>query len=179
VTVARTRLDTVFRVSVLLKGLDGVLEIVGGIVLLFVAPHSIYEVTRWLVAHDLAGNRHDFVARHLLHSASDLTTSTTLFGAVYLLIHGGAKLVLVVLVLREKLWAYPWMIGLLIAFIVYQIYRFTYRPGPGLVILSLFDAFVAWLTWREYRIKTAARRANENDPRAPEPPVGMPRSVDA
>ena len=93
--------------------------------------------------------------------------------------HGGAKLVLVVLVLRDKLWAYPWMIGLLLAFIVYQIYRFTYRPGPGLVILSLFDAFVAWLTWREYRIKTAARRATEKEATAPEPPVGAPRSVDA
>ena len=45
------------------------------------------------------------------------------------------------------------MIGLLIAFIIYQVYRFTYRPGPGLVILSVFDAFVAWLTSREYRAK--------------------------
>ena len=163
----RSRLDSVFRVSVLLKGLDGALEIIGGIVLLFVAPHSIYEVTRWAVAHDLAGSPLDFVARHLLHSACELSSSTTLFGAVYLLVHGGAKVVLVVLVLREKLWAYPWMIGLLLAFIVYQIYRFTYRPGPGLVILTLFDAFVAWLTWREYRLKRAPRRGSAHRRAAP------------
>ena len=154
-TVSRSRLHTVFRVSVLLKGLDGVLEIVGGLVLLFVAPHSIYEVTRWLVAHDLAGNRHDFVARHLLHSASDLTTSTTLFGAVYLLVHGGAKLVLVVLVLRDKLWAYPWMIGLLLAFIVYQIYRLALHLSLGLLALTLFDIFIVGLTVLEYRKQRA------------------------
>jgi uncharacterized membrane protein len=161
----RSRLDSVFRVSVILKGLDGALEIAGGLVLLFVSPHSIYAVVRWLVAHDLAGSPHDWVARHILHSASQLSTSTTLFGAVYLLVHGGAKVVLVVLVLRDKLWAYPWMIALLIAFILYQAYRFVERPGPGLVLLSLFDAFVAWLTWREYRLKRAAR----GRPAAPDP----------
>jgi uncharacterized membrane protein len=163
----RSRLDSVFRVSVLLKGLDGALEIAGGLVLLFVSPHSIFEVVRWLIAHDLAGSPHDFIARHVLHSASQLSSSTTLFGAVYLLVHGGAKVVLVVLVLRDKLWAYPWMIGLLLAFIVYQVYRFVERPGPGLVILTLFDAFVAWLTWREYRLKRGARR---HAPAAPDPP---------
>jgi len=155
--LARSRLDSVFRVSVFLKGLDGALEIAGGLVLLFLSPHSLYAVTRWLVAHDLAGSPHDLVARHLLHSASRLTTSTTLFGAAYLLVHGAAKVVLVVLVLRDKLWAYPWMIALLLAFIVYQVYRFGEDPGPALVVLTLFDAFVAWLTWREYRTKTAAR----------------------
>ena len=165
----RSRLDSVFRVSVLLKGLDGALEIAGGLVLLFVSPHSIYEVVRWLIAHDLAGSPHDFIARHVLHSASQLSASTTLFGAVYLLVHGGAKVVLVVLVLRDKLWAYPWMIGLLLAFIVYQVYRFVERPGPGLVILTLFDAFVAWLTWREYRLKRGARRAPT--PATPDPPA--------
>jgi len=33
--------------------------------------------------------------------------------------------VLVALVLRDKLWAYPWRIALLLAFIAYQIYRIT------------------------------------------------------
>jgi uncharacterized membrane protein len=150
------RLNTVFRVSIILKGLDGALEIIGGVVLLFVAPHSIQALARWVVAHDLAGSPHDFVARHLLHSANDLSASTTFFGAIYLLSHGIAKVVLVVLLLRNKLWAYPWMIALLIGFIVYQVYRFSYRPGPGLVVLTLFDAFVAWLTWREYKQRATA-----------------------
>ena len=36
-----------------------------------------------------------------------------LFGAVYLLTHGLVKVVLVVALLLNKLWAYPWMIGVL------------------------------------------------------------------
>ena len=37
------RLDRVCRISLLLKALDAVLEIVGGILLLFIAPHSIHR----------------------------------------------------------------------------------------------------------------------------------------
>ncbi len=147
------RLDRVFRISVALKGLDGLLETIGGVVLLFVSPASINHFVRWITAHELTQDPHDFVARHLLHSASQLSTSSTLYGAVYLLAHGLAKVVLVVLVLRDKLWAYPWMIALLGAFIVYQLYRMTSKPSAGLAALTLFDAFVVWLTWREYHAK--------------------------
>ena len=149
------RLDTVFRVSVGLKGLDGALEILGGIVLLFVSPHSINQFVRWATGHELAQDPHDLIARHLLHSASQLSRSTTLYAAFYLLIHGAAKLILVVLVLRGKLWAYPLLVVLLLAFIVYQVYRLTYKPSVSLVLLTLVDGFVAALTWREYRTKRA------------------------
>jgi uncharacterized membrane protein len=57
------RLDRVFRISLLLKALDAVLEIVGGILLLFIAPHSIHDIARWAIAHDLAGSPHDVIAR--------------------------------------------------------------------------------------------------------------------
>jgi len=150
-----TALDRAFRITVALKGLDGLLEIVGGLVLLFVSPASINDLVRWATAHELAQDPHDFIARHLLHSASQLSTASTVYGAVYLLAHGVAKVVLVVLVLRNKLWAYPWMIALLGVFIAYQIYRLTYRVSLGFVVLTLFDAVVAWLTWREYQSRRA------------------------
>ncbi len=104
---------------------------------------------------ELAQDPSDFVARHLLHSASQLSPSTTLYGAVYLLAHGVAKVVLVALVLRNKLWAYPWMIALILAFIAYQLYQLTMKLSFGLLALTLFDALVVWLTWREYRSKRA------------------------
>jgi uncharacterized membrane protein len=111
-----------------------------------------------LTAHELSEDPHDLIARYLLHTASHLTTSTTLFGAIYLLSHGGAKIVLVVLVLRDKLWAYPWLIALLLAFIAYQLYRITaVHFSVGLAALTVFDAVLVWLTWREYQAKRAAR----------------------
>jgi uncharacterized membrane protein len=128
-------------------------------VLLFVAPATLQSWARSLTAHELARDPHDFVARHLLHSASQLSHSTTLFAAIYLLSHGIAKVVLVVALLRERLWAYPWTIALLGAFIVYQIYRLSYRFTVGLALLTLFDVFLVWLTTIEWRKRRAARNA--------------------
>jgi uncharacterized membrane protein len=146
-------LDDTFKVSITLKGIDGALEIVGGAVLLFVRPTTLDQLARSLTQHELAQDPHDFLARHVLHSAGQLTHGSTLFAAVYLLSHGIAKVVLVVALLRDQLWAYPATIVLLGAFIAYQLYRLSYRVTLGLTLLTIFDAFVVWLTWREYRIK--------------------------
>jgi uncharacterized membrane protein len=148
-------LDRTFRISVALKGLDGALEVFVGIALLFVSPSSINRIVQSVTARELAQDPTDFFARHLIQSAGHLSRATTLYGAIYLLSHGLAKVVLVMLVLRNKLWAYPWMMALLLAFIVYQLYQLTTRLSAGLILLTLFDAFVVWLTWREYRSKRA------------------------
>jgi uncharacterized membrane protein len=143
-------LDRTFRISIMLKGLDGVLEVIGGIVLLFVSPARLQSWAKTLTAHELAQDPHDFIARHLLNSASQLSHGMTLFAAVYLLTHGIAKIVLVVALLRGQLWAYPWMIALLGSFIIYQIYRLSYRFSIWLLLLTLFDMFVIVLTILEY-----------------------------
>jgi uncharacterized membrane protein len=167
-------LDKTFKIGLVLKGLDGVLEVAGGIVLLFVSPQSIQHLVRTLTAHELSQDPHDLIARYLVHSTSHLSTGITLFGAVYLLSHGIAKIVLVALVLRDKLWAYPWLIALLLAFIGYQIYRLAaVHFSVGLTALTVFDAALVWLTWREYRAKRTRR--HQVRPAAPgRPPASRP-----
>ena len=56
-----------------------------------------------------------------------------LFGAVYLLLHGAVKVVLVIALLLNKLWAYPCMIVVLLIFIGYQLYRIALNPSAGLI----------------------------------------------
>jgi uncharacterized membrane protein len=87
-------LDWIFKVGMVLKGLDGILEIAGGTLLLLLAPHAIEHLVRALTAHELSQDPHDLIARYLLRTSSHLTGGTTLFGAVYLLSHGVAKVVL-------------------------------------------------------------------------------------
>ena len=145
--------DDTFKISVTLKGIDGALEVAGGAVLLFVRPSTLDHIARSFTQHELSQDPHDFIARHILNSAGHLTHGSTLFAAIYLLSHGIAKVVLVIELLRDRLWAYPAMIALLGAFIVYQLYRLAYRVTIGLSLLTIFDAFVIWLTWREYRSK--------------------------
>lgn len=143
-------LDDTFRLSVTVKGLDGLLEVIGGLILVFVSPTTLNHVVRTLTQHELSQDPHDFVARHLLKSATDLAHGGRAYAAIYLLSHGVAKVVLVVALLQRRRWAYPWMIALLGAFIAYQCYRLAFRFSAGLFVLTIFDAFVVWLTWREW-----------------------------
>ncbi len=76
--------------------------------------------------------------------------------------HGVVKIVLVSALLRDKIWAYPWMIAFLIVFIVYQIYRMTFAFSFGLLGLTVFDVVVVWLTYREYGKQRAVRAARDS-----------------
>jgi len=144
-------LDRLFVIGIIGKGLNGLAELVGGLLLLFVTPENIHRLVAVLTRGELSEDPNDFVARYLLHTANGLTGSAVIFGAVYLLVHGAVKIVLVIALLLNKLWAYPCMIIVLLIFIGYQLYRIVLQPSIGLVVLTVFDALIVMLTWREYR----------------------------
>ena len=156
---SRDPLDRAFEVGIILKGLDGILEVIGGLLLLLVSPATINQIARALTQHELSGDPHDFLATHILHFAGELTGGALLFPAAYLLSHGVVKIVLVTALLMNKIWAYPWMIAFLVIFIVYQLYRMTFALSIGLVGLTIFDIVVVWLTYREYRKQQEIRSA--------------------
>ena len=151
-------LDRAFEIGIILKGLNGLAELVGGLLLLFATPGSIRRLAVVLTQGELSEDPHDIIARYLLHTANGLTGSAVLFGAVYLLLHGAVKVVLVIALLLNKLWAYPCMIVVLLIFIGYQLYRIALQPSAGLVLLTAFDVVIVALTWREYR-----RQRRKND----------------
>jgi len=47
-------LDRTFAVGIILKGLDGVLEVLGGLLLLVLSPATIDQLTRVLTQHELS-----------------------------------------------------------------------------------------------------------------------------
>jgi uncharacterized membrane protein len=154
----RDLLDQTFEVGIILKGLDGALEVLGGLLLLVLSPATIDQVVTSLTQHELSEDPNDFLATHLLKTAHGLTGAAVLFGAVYLLAHGMVKVILVAALLMNQLWAYPWTIAFLGVFIVYQLYRLSLQPSVGLTALTFFDAVIAWLTWREYRKQLVVAR---------------------
>ena len=67
---ALTLLDRTFFISLILKGLDGVLELIGGILPLVISPAQIGAIARFLTQHEIAEDPHDLIANSLI----DLTT---------------------------------------------------------------------------------------------------------
>jgi uncharacterized membrane protein len=132
------RFHQVFVVSVLAKGAHALIEIVGGLLFYFFSAETI---TRFLERI----NRNEWLARHFHASEQH-------FYAFYLLSHGVVKSVLVVGLLRQKLWAYPASFVVFGLFIAYQLYRFSYTHDLVLIALSVFDLFVIYLAVHEYRL---------------------------
>lgn len=146
------RVHQIFEISVLLKGAHALIECIGGLVLAFISTDAIKGLVNALTQDELIEDPNDFIAGHLLSLAQDFTVSTQRFYAFYLLSHGVIKVFLVAGLLRNKLWAYPASLVVLGLFIVYQLYRFSYTHGAGLIVLTVFDVIVMGLIWHEYRL---------------------------
>lgn len=148
----RTATDKAFRISLYLKGLDGLLETIGGILLIFIKPDQIHHLARWLTQGELSRDPHDFIAHHILKTAQELTGASLILGAVYLLAQGIIKIFLVYQVMHDRLWAYLVLIGVISLFVIYQVYRLALvKFSVSLLLLTLFDLLIIFLAQREYR----------------------------
>lgn len=143
--------DHVFRLSLYLKAADGLLELLGGVLLLVVKPAQLNSLARFLTQHELSTDPHDFIANHILKSAHNVTSGSLVFGALYLLSHGIVKVILVVEVLRHHLWAYVALLAVTSGFVIYQLYRLAQHLTVGLTLLTLFDILIIYLVQKEYR----------------------------
>jgi uncharacterized membrane protein len=76
---------------------------------------------------------------------------------VYLVLHGLIKAVLVTALWFDALWTYPLTIAVFSAFSGYQLYRFTHTHSLALILFTLFDVLIIYLTWREYRDQKLSR----------------------
>jgi uncharacterized membrane protein len=65
--------------------------------------------------------------------------------------HGIIKLVLVIEVLRNHLWAYLALVIVTSLFVVYQVYRLVVDGfSLGMFLLTIFDLIIIYLTQKEY-----------------------------
>ena len=144
-----------FELGILLKGAHAVLEIVGAVLLWFVRPESLSRLVRLLTENELSEDPRDLLVNLILKASEHYSVSAQRFGVFYLLSHGLVNLALVLLLWRRRLWAYPAVVVVLLLFIGYQILRWTGTHSLFLVLLSLFDAVMIWLTLVEYhRLRT-------------------------
>jgi uncharacterized membrane protein len=152
----RSKLHVAFEIGVILKGLNGLLELIGGVLLLVFPPTALQRFVVRLTQNELSRDPNDFIATHLRSVAEHLSVGGQTFAAIYLLSHGVIKAVLVYALIKDKLWAFPWAIGIFAAFGVYQMYRYFVQPSGWLIALTVLDFIVIVLTWFEWqRVKHA------------------------
>ena len=147
-----------FRAGITLKGIDGVLEAIGGIVLWSIKPSELNRIALKFLETDLPFDRHEFITRHLYQATQHLAYGGKHFASLYLLAHGLIKALLVAALWFDALWAYPLTMVVFGLFSVYQVHRFMHTHSVTLLLITVFDVLIIWLTWREYRDQRAAHQ---------------------
>ncbi len=139
-----------FEISIILKGINSIIEIIGGLILLFVSQQFITKTIYYLIQNEIIEDPNDFIATHLYSLVEQLNINTQHFAAFYLLSHGIIKLFLVFNLLKKKLWAYPLAMIIFGFFIFYQVYKYSITGSIFLIFLTIMDVVVIILTLHEY-----------------------------
>jgi uncharacterized membrane protein len=143
--------DRLFRIAVLLKGLDGGFQLVAGIALLFIPAKAITDFVQLIVTRDLVGNPAERLATPLQTAVQDLVGGgTRTFVIVYLLVHAVIKLGLVIALLRKVTPAYPIAAVALAVFVVFEVLRAVHTHSVALPIFAALDVLIIVLVVREY-----------------------------
>lgn len=151
-----------FEIGILLKGVNGLLQMIGGVLMLFMSPARVREIMDRLARSGWAEEPTGSIVKIIIDLSQNFSIDLQNFFILYLLSHGIAKSFIVYALLKRKLWAYPLSMLLLIAFIIYQIYKYTVTPSVFLILLTLFDILMIGLTYIEYtRVKKRQRSERE------------------
>lgn len=143
-------LHELFEIGVLLKGINAVLELLFGSLLLFVDVQAIVEA---LIQNEIIEDPNDFLATHLHSIAGHITPGAEVFSGLYLIAHGVIKIVLVYGLLKNKIWAYPASLTVLALFVAYQGITWVRTHSIALLLLTIFDLSLIALIYHEYRAR--------------------------
>ncbi|MEK7658651.1 MAG: DUF2127 domain-containing protein [Patescibacteria group bacterium] len=144
-------LDKAFEIGVLIKAFFGFFEILGGIFLTISGEKIINNFVIFITQQEIINDPNDIIANYLIRLSEDFSFGTQIFAVSYLLFHGIVNIFLAVVLLKDKLWAYPLAIELFCAFLAYQIYKYFHSFSPILLFLIIFDLFVVLIIWLEYK----------------------------
>lgn len=147
----KSLLDKFFSIGILIKGFDGVVELIAAFVLVFLSPDRLRDLITYVTQGEISENPNNFIANLLIHQSVHFTNDTRLFLIIYLAIHAAVKLTAVIGILRNKLWAYPFSLITLGILTLYQIYDIIFvKVSIGMILLTFLDVIILWLIWREY-----------------------------
>jgi uncharacterized membrane protein len=156
------RTERLFKAALLVKGVDGAVELVGAVALLLVSGATVRRLVADVLSHDLLGPPDGSLARHFVAGTAEFASGNRTFVVVYVGLHGVVKLALVAALLRRWLPAYPIAMVVLGAFVVYEVYRATHTGSVLLPFLAVLDIAIIVMIVREYRLLRRGRASAQD-----------------
>ncbi|MDO8593736.1 MAG: DUF2127 domain-containing protein [bacterium] len=141
----------IFDIGLLLKAVNGGLEIVVAFLVLVIPPSFVLALVEFITGGELTQDPDDPIVSGLVSAAHTFAVHTHYLLAFYLVLHGAVKIILVVGIFRGKKIAYPLLVIALALFGTYEAYRGLTRHEILLQMFAVFDFALLLLTAYEYR----------------------------
>ena len=139
-------------ITIAIKGFDGGLETLAGLVIWITGPQRLYRWVVRITAPELYEGDHVRAVHAIRKGAEHLATSGAHFVVFYLLVHGILKLGLAIVLLRGGgRWIFPVGTVILTGFIAFMAHRLAQHWSDWVLGFALFDALTLALVLNEWR----------------------------
>jgi uncharacterized membrane protein len=145
-------IKSIFKAGLFLKWIIASLQIVGGLLLLFISRNIITNMIVFLTQGELIEDPSDLLANSILKFGTHFLLDAKIIIAVYLLIHGIVKFSLLYGLWRNKMMAYPLSAAVFFLVMMYQLYLYYFNHSAWMLLLSIFDALYIYLILHEYAL---------------------------
>lgn len=149
-----------FDLALILKIINGSLEMLAALLVLFVPPSFVLKLAEFATGGEFAQDPDDYIANAIVSAAQTFTVHSHYLLALYLALHGVIKVLLVIGIFAKKRIAYPLFMVALAIFGAYEAYRGLVLHEMLLQALAIFDLSLLLLTSYEYRRRYPSRRGD-------------------
>lgn len=140
-----------FILTILAKGSLGLVQLATAAAIFLGFTDRLPSLAQLLVAAELAEDPNDFLAARIMSLVGALPETDLTFYTYYFAAHGILHVAIVAALLMGANWAYPSTIAVLGIFVIYQILEWSAVGGTMLIVLSVIDLLVIYLTLLEWR----------------------------
>lgn len=141
-----------------IKALNALVEFIGGLLMIVLNHEGLNRMIRLIAIPELREDPKDFIMNHLILLGQDLSISSQHSVALYMLLHGTTKLVVIGLLWKKKLWAYLPAVAVFGLFVAYEIYSYMDSRSALMLLIVVIDIAIIVLIILEYRRLKAQRR---------------------
>ena len=140
-------MDFIFRLGLIIKGVDAIFEMIGGILLTMPTKLARYIL---VISQHEAFRHHMALAGKLDKLAETATMHPSMGEAIYLIIHGLSKVILILAIARGKRWGYVGFMAILSLFAAIELVRAGTAREIVTGVFGIFDLTVVFVIYKEY-----------------------------
>lgn len=145
-------LNIYFYIVLVFKTLTSLMELIGGILMFIIKHDNLKNLINTIALPELQRDPNDILMNSLIEFGKDFSIGSQYTVALFMIVQGSAKLIVIWLLIKKKVWAYPLAAAVFFAFITYEIYSFINNNSLIVLGATLIDVAFIVIIILEYRL---------------------------